>query len=222
MLGGDMPRSVVTDAKPRLRGVSHHAAFYVAACAGVALVAATRSARSMAATAVYAVLLAAMFGVSASYHRVEWGPRSLAWWRRADHAMIFVFIAGTYTPLCLLGLEPAVGQRLLALVWTGAGLGILRAVLWPRAPRAIAAAMYVALGWTAAAYLPELTNALDSISESLLLIGGVWYTIGAVVYATRRPDPAPAVFGYHEVFHALVIVACGCHFAAIARVALAS
>jgi hemolysin III len=136
--------------------------------------------------------------------------------------MICVFIAGSYTPLCLLGLDRAVGHRLLALVWTGAALGILRAVLWPRAPRAIAAAMYVAIGWIAVVYLPELTSSLDPISTSLLLIGGGCYTIGAVVYATRRPDPVPAVFGYHEVFHALVIVACGCHFAAIARVALAS
>jgi hemolysin III len=186
------------------------------------LVTATHSARSTAATAVYVVLLAAMFGVSASYHRVEWSPRSYAWWRRADHAMIFAFIAGTYTPLCVLGLDRVVGHRLLALVWTGAGLGILRAVLWPRAPRALAAAMYIAFGWLAVAYWPEVTSALDPISLSLLLIGGACYTIGAVVYATRRPDPVPAVFGYHEVFHALVIVACGCHFAAVARVALAS
>ena len=211
----------VTVAKPRLRGVSHHIAFYVAACAGVALVAATGSARGMAATAVYAVLLTAMFGVSASYHRVDWSPRSLAWWRRADHAMIFAFIAGTYTPLCLLGLDRAVGPRLLALAWTGAGLGILRAVLWPRAPRAIAAAMYVAVGWVVVAYLPEVVSALDGTSLSLLWIGGGCYTLGAVVYATQRPDPLPSIFGYHEVFHALVIIACGCHFAAIARVALA-
>lgn len=214
-----MPRWHVTDAKPRLRGVSHHIAFYVAACAGVILVAAAGSARGMAATAVYAVLLAAMFGVSASYHRVDWSPRSHEWWRRADHAMIFAFIAGTYTPVCLLGLDRVVGQRLLALAWTGAGLGILRALLWPHAPRAIATAMYVAVGWIIVAYLPEVTSALDAVSQSLLLIGGACYTIGAVVYATRRPDPMPAVFGYHEVFHALVIVAVGCHFAAIARVA---
>jgi len=211
----------VTDAKPRLRGVSHHIAFYVAACAGVVLVAATHSARSMAATLVYAVLLAAMFGVSASYHRIDWSPRSHAWWRRADHAMIFAFIAGTYTPMCVLGLDRVVGQRLLALVWTCAGLGILRALLWPGAPRAVAAALYLAVGWIVVVYLPEVTSALDPIALALLLAGGVCYTIGAVVYAARRPDPMPAVFGYHEVFHALVIVACGCHFAAVARIALA-
>ena len=136
----------VTIAKPRLRGVSHHIAFYVATCAGVILVAANSSARGMAATAVYAVLLAAMFGVSASYHRVEWSPRSLAWWRRADHAMIFAFIAGTYTPLCVLGIDSATSTRLLVLAWSAAGLGILRALLWPHAPRIVSSALYLAVG----------------------------------------------------------------------------
>src|SRR5689334_20785523 len=112
-----MSRSGVTVAKPLLRGVSHQIAFYVAVCAGIVLVAATHSARSAVVTAVYAVLLAAMFGVSATYHRIQWSARGHAWWRRADHAMIFAFIAGTYTPLCLLGLDRAVGHRLLALVW---------------------------------------------------------------------------------------------------------
>jgi len=212
----------VTVAKPRLRGVSHQIAFYVAICAGAVLVAATGTARSMAATAVYAVLLAAMFGVSASYHRVDRRPRSQAWWGRADHAVIFAFIAGTYTPLSLLGLDRETGHRLLVLAWAGAGLGILRALLWPQAPRAISSVLYVAVGWVVVAYFPEVRTSLDPIALKLLLIGGACYTIGAVVYVTRRPDPAPAVFGYHEVFHALVIIACGCHFAAVARVALAS
>jgi hemolysin III len=119
----------VTVTKPRLRGVSHQIAFYVAICAGVALVAATGNARSRAAIAVYTVLLAAMFGVSASYHRIDRRPRSQAWWGRADHAMIFAFIAGTYTPLSLLGLDRVTGHRLLALAWAAAGLGILRALL---------------------------------------------------------------------------------------------
>lgn len=212
----------MTVVKPRLRGVSHQIAFYVAVLAGVALVAAAGSARSKAATAVYVVLLAAMFGVSASYHRIDWRPRSQAWWGRADHAMIFAFIAGTYTPVSLLALDRVTGHRLLAIAWTAAGLGILRALLWPRAPRVLSAALYVAVGWVVVAYLPEVRSALDPVSLLLLLIGGTFFTIGAVVYATRRPDPVPAVFGYHEVFHALVIVACGCHFAAVARVALAS
>jgi hemolysin III len=212
----------VTDVKPLLRGVSHQIAFFVAVAAGAALVAATGDPRSRAATAVYVVLLAAMLGVSASYHRIDHGPRGQRWWARADHAMIFAFIAGTYTPLALLGLDRVTGHRLFALAWAAAGLGILRVLVWPRAPREIASALYVAVGWVVVAYLPEVRTALDPIALALLLAGGTCFTIGAVVYATRRPDPAPAVFGYHEVFHALVIIACGCHFAAIARVALAS
>ena len=208
--------------KPRLRGVSHQIAFYVAVCAGVVLIAATNSARSRIATTVYVVLLAAMLGVSASYHRIDWSPRSRTWWGRADHAMIFAFIAGTYTPVCLLGLDRATGNRLLALAWSSAGLGILRALLWPRPPRAISTALYIAVGWIVVAYFPEVWAAFDPVSLTLILLGGACFTIGAVVYATRRPDPVPAVFGYHEVFHALVLVACSCHFAAVARVAVAS
>lgn len=211
----------MADDKPSLRGVSHHIAFYVAACAGVALVAAVHGARGKAATLVYAVLLAAMFGVSARYHRIDRSPRSDARWQRADHAMIFACIAGHYTPMCLLGLDPVVGPRLLALVWGCTGLGILRALLWPSAPRVVASALYVIVGSLMLVYLPEVIRTLDLTALALLAAAGVCYTAGAVVYAVRRPDPIPAVFGYHEVFHALVILACGCNFAAIARVALA-
>jgi hemolysin III len=211
----------MTVAKPRLRGVSHEIAFYVAICAGIVLLV-TADARSVGATGVYVVALAAMLGISASYHRVDWSPRLHVWWGRADHAMIFAFIAATYTPLCLLGLDHTTGHRLLALVWIGAGLGIVRAVVWPRAPRAISSALYVAVGWVIAAYAPEVCAAFDRTSLALILLGGACFTVGAVVYATRRPDPAPAVFGYHEVFHALVVVACACHFAVVARVALAT
>ncbi len=216
-----VPRSNVTLTKPLLRGVSHQIAFFVAVCAGAVLVA-IGNARSVAPTTVYVVLLAAMFGVSALYHRVNWRPRRQEWWGIVDHAMIFAFIAGTYTPLSLLALDRVAGHRLFALAWAAAGLGILRVLLWPRAPRAIASALYVAVGWVVVAYFPEFRAALDPISFRLFLAGGACFTIGAVVYATRRPDPLPAVFGYHEVFHALVIIACACHFAAIARVSLAS
>jgi len=206
-------------AKPRWRGVSHQVAFYVALVSGIALVATTaNTGRAVGATAVYAVLLAGMFGVSATYHRIDWSPRALGWWRRADHSMIFACIAGTYTPICLLALPPPTGTRLLALAWTGAGLGILRALLWPRAPRVISSLLYVAVGWVVVAYLPEVRTALGPASFGLIIAGGACFTVGAIVYALQWPDPAPLVFGYHEVFHALIILGCACHFVALARV----
>jgi hemolysin III len=214
---------MATLAKPRLRGVSHQVAFYVASVSGIALVASmAHTGRAVGATAVYVALLAAMFGISATYHRIAWGPRAFGWWRRADHAMIFACIAGTYTPFCVLAVEPGVGTRLLALAWTGAALGILRAMLWPLAPRALTTLLYVAVGWIAIAYLPEVHAAVGSVSFAFLIVGGLWFTLGALVYGLKRPDPVPAVFGYHEVFHVLIIIGCACHFVAVARVALAS
>lgn len=201
--------------KPRLRGVSHHMAFYVALAAGAALVAIATS-RAVVAAGVYAATLALLFGVSAAYHRVDWAPGPRALMRRLDHAAIFLFIAGSYTPICLLALGPA-GHGLLAAVWAGAALGVARAVWWPGAPKAIAAALYVALGWLVVLKLPAIAAALGPAAVVPLAAGGALYSVGAVVYALRRPDPAPAVFGYHEVFHALVIVACGLHFGVIAR-----
>lgn len=210
-------------AKPTLRGVSHQVAFYVAAVAGIALVAVmARTGRTIGPIALYAILLAGMFGVSATYHRIDWSPKAFAWWRRVDHSMIFACIAGTYTPICLLALEPPVGTRLLALAWTGAGLGMLRALLWPRAPRVISSLLYVAVGWVVVAYLPEVRGALEPLSFALIIAGGVFFTVGAVVYALRRPDPLPAVFGYHEVFHLLIILGCASHFVAVARIGLAT
>jgi hemolysin III len=206
-------------AKPRWRGVSHQIAFYVAVVCGLLLVATSSGERAMVATAIYATLLAGMLGVSATFHRIDWGPRAFTWWRRADHAMIFACIGGTYTPFCLLGLDPATGGKLLALSWTGAGLGMLRALLWPRAPRVITSALYVAVGWVVVGYFPEVHAALEPIAFALLIAGGVCFTVGAVVYLLRRPDPVPAVFGYHEVFHALILAGCACHFVAVARVA---
>jgi hemolysin III len=208
----------MTEARPRFRGVSHRVAFHVAVVAGSLLVASSVGARAMIATAIYAVSLAGMFGVSATLHRRDWGPRAFGWLRRADHAMIFACIAGTYTPFCLLGMPGPVGMHLLVLAWSAAGLGILRALLWPHAPRAITSALYVAVGWVVIVYLPEVHAMLDPVSFGLLMGGGASFTLGAVVYLTRRPDPAPAVFGYHEVFHLMIILGCACHFAGVVRV----
>ncbi len=211
---------VTSLARPRLRGVSHRVAFYVAVLAGGVLVASSPDRRTMFATAIYATLLAGMFGVSATLHRSDWAPRAFGWLRRADHAMIFACIAGTYTPFCLLGVGGAIGARLLALAWIGAGLGIVRALLWPHAPRAITSMLFVAVGWVMVAYLPEVHAALAPAPFALLIAGGVWFTAGALVYLFRWPDPSPKVFGYHEVFHVMIILGCACHFVAVAWVAL--
>jgi hemolysin III len=214
---------VATDVKPRLRGVSHQLAFYVALFSGVILVAAlAHTGRTIGATAIYTISLAGMFGVSATFHRIDWSPRAFGWWRRADHSMIFACIAGTYTPFCLLALEPPTGTRLLALVWSGAALGILRAMLWQRAPRVVNSLLYLAVGWIMVVYMPEIRAALETPAFVALLLGGILFTIGAVVYALRWPDPAPAVFGFHEVFHVLIILGCASHFVAVTLVALAS
>jgi hemolysin III len=208
--------------RPRLRGVSHHIAFYVTLVFGGVLIAASADRRAMVATAIYVTFLAGMFGVSAILHRRDWGPRAFGWLRRADHAMIFACIAGTYTPLCVLGVASPSGTRLLVLAWSGAGLGIVRALLWPHAPRLVSSALYVAVGWVMLAYLPEVHAALDPAAFALVVAGGVWFTAGAVVYMSRRPDPWPTVFGYHEVFHVLIILGCICHFAAVGRVVSSS
>jgi hemolysin III len=210
-----------TGARPRLRGVSHHIAFYVALVSGAVLIAGARDRRTMAVIALYVGCLAGMLGASAMLHRRDWGPRAFSWLRRIDHAMIFACIAGTYTPFCVLGLDSAAGTHLLILVWSAAGLGILRAFLWPHAPRAVSSALYLAVGWVMLVYFPEVHAALAPAAFALLVIGGAVFTIGAVVYLVRRPDPWPTVFGYHEVFHVLIVVGCACHFAAIDRVALA-
>lgn len=206
--------------KPTLRGVSHQAAFFVAIGAGAVLLALSSGPQTLLATAVYVATLLALFGVSALYHRIDWPPGRRGWMKRLDHATIFVFIAGCYTPICLLALEGDVGRQLLGWAWLGAGLGVARAVFWPHAPKPVSASLYVLLGFLVLAYLPAVAAAVGPGVMTALAVGGALYAIGAAVYAFQRPDPLPAVFGYHEIFHALVIVACVLHFGAIAKVVL--
>jgi len=201
--------------KPLLRGVSHEIAAGVALAGLVALVLLAPGPRARLAAAVYGGSLVALFSVSALYHRPTWTPRLRLWMRRLDHSAIFLLIAGTFTPLCLL-LGDGRARAMLAVVWVGAGLGILRALLWPRAPRWVATALYLALGWAAVPLVPAMYRALGPGSLALLALGGLLYSAGAVIYATRRPDPFPRVFGYHEIFHALVIAAAGLQFAVVA------
>ena len=206
--------------RPRLRGVSHRFAFRVTLVAGTVLVALARDDRARIATAIYVVLLAAMYGISATLHRAAWAPRAYGWLRRADHATIFACIAGTYTPFSLLGLGGAAGTRLLAYAWIVCSLGIVRALAWPHAPRWITSVCYVAAGWVALVDLGALHAALDATTFGLIVGGGAIYTFGALIYLLRWPDPRPSVFGYHEVFHIAIIVASACHFVAVARLAL--
>ncbi|MCX5730836.1 MAG: hemolysin III family protein [Deltaproteobacteria bacterium] len=204
-----------TRTRPLLRGVSHEIAAGVALAGLVALVLLAPGPRARMAALVYGFSLVALFSVSALYHRPAWSPRALLWMRRLDHSAIFLLIAGTFTPMCLL-LGDAFARTMLAVVWAGAGLGILRALLWPRAPRGVATALYLLLWWAAVPLAPAMYRALGPGSMALLAAGGLLYSVGAVIYATRRPDPFPRVFGYHEVFHALVIAAAGLHYAVAA------
>jgi hemolysin III len=206
--------------KPRLRGVSHQYAFFVAMAAGAALVVLARGAEARVAVAVYALSLCAMFGASALYHRIDWPPRPSVWLRRLDHSMIYVLVAGTYTPFALLVLEPALGWTLLGVVWAGAVAGVVVSLVWIDAPRWLSAVLYVVLGWVGVMALPELWDRAGAMAVALLATGGVLYTLGALVYARRRPDPAPRVFGFHEVFHALVIAAAISQFASVALTAV--
>jgi hemolysin III len=208
-------RALPVREKPLLRGVSHEIAAFVAALGGLALVRAAPTARAALAAAVYAVTLTGLFAVSALYHRPTWQPRGRAVMRRLDHSAIFLLIAGTYTPFCLL-LGGSRGFWLLVAVWSGAALGVVQAVFWLQAPKAILAAACVTLGWIIVPLLPQLRVAVGGTGVLLLLAGGLAYTAGAAVYALRRPDPAPRVFGYHEVFHALVIAAAVCHYVVVA------
>jgi hemolysin III len=203
--------------KPLLRGVSHEIAAGVALAGWIVLAAVAAPGRARLAANVYGASLLTLFLVSALYHRLSWRPTARLLMRRLDHSAIFLLIAGTYTPFCLL-LPPATGHALLAVVWGGAAAGVLRALVWPRAPKAFSAVIYVLLGWVIVPVLPSLRATLGTGGLALLLAGGVMYTVGAAVYATRRPDPFPRVFGYHEVFHALVIAAAACHFAVAASV----
>jgi hemolysin III len=202
--------------RPRLRGWLHAIAFVVALGLGIALVLTSDGGVSTTAALVYACAVAGLFGASALYHRGRWRPGVRAWLQRIDHSMIFVLIAGTYTPICLLVLPDTLGTVLLAVVWGGAALGVFLQLLPRPTPRAIGVVLYIALGWVAVLAFPALIEHLGWTATSLVALGGVLYTAGAIVYARRRPDPVPQVFGFHEIFHAFTIVAAGLHYAVIA------
>lgn len=203
--------------KPRLRGVLHQWAFAISLVAGIGLVLEAASVRARVAVAVYALTVAALFGTSALYHRVEWrtsGARRLM--RRLDHTMIFVLIAGTYTPFSLLVLHGTSGVVILIVVWSAALGGAVFKLVWIDAPRWLGAATYILIGWIALIPIPELVDGLGVPAVAALALGGLLYSAGGVIYARKRPDPVPSVFGYHEVFHALVIAAAALQYAVVA------
>ena len=200
--------------KPLLRGVSHEIAAFVAAPATLFLIVRAKTVPAEVGAIVYGASLCTLFAVSALFHRRFWATAVRAVIARIDHSAIFLLIAGTYTPFCLL-LGPGRGHALLTAVWTGAGVGILIVTTWTRAPKPLMAAVYVLLGWIIIPVVPELRAAIGNRSLVLLMIGGLIYTAGAFVYSFRRPDPFPRVFGFHEVFHVLVIAAAACHFVVV-------
>jgi hemolysin III len=201
--------------KPRFRGRLHQAAFVVSIPAGFGLVAAAPSTGARVAALVFALSLIALFGTSAAYHRLPWTVRGQRWMKRLDHSMIFVLIAGTYTPFSLLVLPWPWSVVILSIAWGGAAVGILLKMIRVDGLGAFTGALYVALGWLAVIVLPQIVRGLSGPAIGLLLSGGVLYTTGALVFARRRPDPRPAVFGYHEVWHSLVIAGTMCHYALI-------
>jgi hemolysin III len=204
------------DGVPILRGVSHFWAFWCALAATIPLVALAPSGAARGAAVVYGAGMCVLFAGSAAYHRYRCGPRLRRLLCRIDHSAIFVFIAASYTPVALLVLDGPTGWTLFAAAWAGALAGVALSLVWIGAPRLLFAATYVALGWLALMAMPELISRLPAAPLILMGVGGLLYTIGAVVYATRRPDPWPRVFGFHEVFHALVIAAAALHFVAMA------
>jgi hemolysin III len=204
-------------AKPRLRGVTHQWAFFISLALGLVLVITAPAGKATTAAAVYAGCVALLFGSSALYHRVNW--RSAAarrWMRRLDHSAIFLLIAGSYTPFALLVIDGSLADVILLVIWGGAGLGIFLKLVWIDAPKWLVTTIYVALGWVVVVATPDLLEDLGLTAVSLVGLGGLLYTAGALVYAMRRPDPAPMVFGYHEVFHVLVILAAALQYAVVA------
>lgn len=204
--------------KPRFRGVSHQVSFFAAIAATAALVARARPGAATAAAFVFGVSLVNLFGTSAVYHRIDWSPQARKRIRRLDHSAIFVLIAGGYTPLFGLIPSQSGGYGALAAIWVGASVGVLKSLVWPDAPKWMTALFCVGLGWTVVGQVLARSSVVGPLCVGLLVASGVIYSLGAVVYALKRPDPLPKVFGYHEVFHALVVVASVCLFAHVVTV----
>jgi hemolysin III len=210
--------ATVAELKPRLRGWLHAYAAVISIGTGavmVAVAAAMRGGPAGATTGIYSATVTLLFGTSALYHRINWSPDAHRRMKRLDHSMIFVFIAGTYTPIATLTLPREAAIAVLVAVWTGALFGVGLQQAWPSAPRWLSAPCYIALGWVAVFVMPDLLHNAGVAAFVLIVAGGLVYTMGGVVYALKRPNPVPGVFGFHEVFHLCTLVAATCHYIAV-------
>jgi len=204
--------------RPLLRGWIHLVAFFLSIPAGVVLVLLAENAAARAAAAIYALSLTAVFGASAAYHRVRWSPKANRRMKRLDHSMIFVLIAGSYTPISILVLHGPWSVAILSIAWLGAALGIALKLARIDGLHVVTGVLYMGLGWLAVIALPQLLRGMTLPQFMLMLTGGLLYTVGAIVFASKRPDPSPATFGFHEVWHAFMVAAAACHFTMIALV----
>jgi hemolysin III len=210
--------TAVAELKPRLRGWLHAYAAVISIASGstlVAVAAALRGGSAGATTAIYACTVTLLFGTSALYHRIDWGARARSVMKRLDHSMIFVFIAGTYTPIAALALPRGTAVVVLAVVWSGALTGVALKSSWPSAPTWVSVPCYIALGWVAIFVMPELLRSAGVAALVLIAVGGLFYTVGGIVYGLKRPNPVPGILGFHEVFHLCTLVAAICHYVAI-------
>lgn len=201
--------------KPLIRGYIHTAAFFIALAACGMLLARSHGAHTLIPNLVYSISLIGLYGISALYHCPMWNRPAYLLIRRIDHAAIYALIAGTATPICLIGLKGKMGMELLIIMWVGAIVGMMIAIFWSHSPKWIRAIFYVILGWACIPFIPEIKSALGVYNMKLLINGGLIYSLGAVVYAFKHPDPFPRVLGYHEIFHILVVIASGFHFVVI-------
>ncbi|WP_082131643.1 PAQR family membrane homeostasis protein TrhA [Cellulomonas sp. FA1] len=213
---GDAVEQVVDAVKPRLRGWIHAGVAPLALVASIVLVVLSPTAAARWANVVFGLSAVMLFGTSALYHRGTWSPRVAGVLRRLDHTNIFLIIAGTYTPLAVLLLPPPTARTLLLVVWSGALVGLLARVFWLGAPRWVYVPIYLALGWVAVGFMPQFWTSGGPAVVWLIAGGGLAYTVGAVVYGLKRPNPSPRWFGFHEIFHALTVVGYTCHFVAVA------
>ena len=201
--------------KPRMRGLSHQAAFFFSFGAGLMLLAKTTNFLQFISILIYSLSLVFLFGVSSLYHLPNWAPAYRSWMKRLDHCAIYILIAGTGTPISLLALSEVSGMKLFNLTWSVAAFGVFQSLFWIKAPKWVSAVLYLMAGWMVIPFWGELKMVLSSKQILLIILGGVAYSLGAIAYAAKKPNPFPKVFGYHEVFHLLVIVGATLHFFAI-------